>query len=329
MTPAIHVSQLSKIFHPARGLARWLSASCLSHKIEALHNVTFDVERGEVFGLLGSNGAGKTTLLKILATLIRPDGGDAAVCGYGVVQDEKNVREQIGFVAADERSFHWRLTGRQNLRFFGSLLNISGAALRKRIEEMSELLQMADFLDRRVDGYSAGMKQRLALARGLLAQPEVLLMDEPTRGLDPISATNLLESVRFLADEKKTTVLMVTHRLSEAARICDRVAILHHGTLKRVDTVGDLCGSTVSSGTYRIRGEIPSGASWDWLETLPAVRQFTLQGDWIEVEMWGPEENLGSLLEECFIKGFKIKDIRQKNSNLDEVYFGAVSKEAV
>ena len=329
MTPAIHVSQLSKIFHPARGLAKWLSASCLSHKIEALRDVTFDVARGEVFGLLGSNGAGKTTLLKILATLIRPDGGDAAVCGYGVVGDEKNVRERIGFVAADERSFHWRLTGRQNLRFFGSLLNLSGAALGSRIEEMRELLEMAEFLDRRVDGYSAGMKQRLALARGLLAQPEVLLMDEPTRGLDPISARNLLESVRWLADERRATVLMVTHRLSEAASICDRVAILHRGALERVDAVRDLCRSTSASGTYRIRGEIPTGVSWDWMETLPAVRQFTLQGEWIEVVLWEPEENLGSLLAQMVRKNIKIKQIEQKNSKLDEIYLDAVTKEAV
>ncbi|MDX1764115.1 MAG: ABC transporter ATP-binding protein [bacterium] len=329
MIPAIHVTQLSKIFHPARGLAKWLSPSCLPHKIEALRDVTFDVFRGEVFGLLGSNGAGKTTLLKILATLIRPDRGDVSVCGYGVVQDERHVRARIGFVAADERSFHWRLTGRQNLRFSGSLLNLSGGVLCERIEEMTELLEMAEFLDRRVDSYSAGMKQRLAVARGLLARPEVLLMDEPTRGLDPVSARKLLESVRSLADSERTTVLMVTHQLSEASRICDRIAVLHRGRVERIDAVGELIGSTEASGTYVIYGKIPAGVSREWVGALPAVRKCSVEGNCMEVELWEPEKNLGSLLERMLKKDFKISKIELKNSKLEEIYLEAVKKEAV
>lgn len=329
MPHAIYVEQLTKIFRPPGGLTRWLSASPVSREITALRNVSFEVENGEIFGLLGSNGAGKTTLLKILATLVRPDSGQARVCGYDVVRDEARVRERIGLVCSDERSFYWRLTGRENLRFFGSLMNVRSSLLSSRIEDLSAALDMGDFLGRRYDTYSAGMKQRLAVARGLLGDPGILLMDEPTRGLDPISAGNLLQTARRLADNRGTAIVMVTHRLAEAENICDRIGILHSGRMERVGTVSELCDSAKSAGTYTFHVKSPPSLASTEMKNLPWVRTLWCRDERLEVQIEEPEQHLAELLGYMMEKGYKISHIAPKYSELDEVYLDALREEAV
>jgi len=238
MSPVIEVAQLTKVFRPAKGIARWLSASPIQHEIRVLDGVDLKVHRGEVFALLGPNGAGKTTLLKVLATLLRPDAGSVRIAGFDVVAEERKVREKIGWVYSDERSFYWRLSGRENLRFFGRLWNLTGKALDRRIGDLSDLLGMEDFLDQRFDAYSTGMRQRLAVARGLLGGAEVLLLDEPTRGLDPEAARVLLQSLRFLAESAGATVLLVTHRIAEVETVCNRIGVLRRGRIAEIDPPG-------------------------------------------------------------------------------------------
>ncbi|MEK6775922.1 MAG: ABC transporter ATP-binding protein [bacterium] len=231
MPHAIEIEQLTKIFRPQTGIRRWFSSSSISHDIKVLDDVTLHVQAGEVFGLLGPNGAGKTTLLKVLSTLIRPDRGSVRILGYDLVRDEYRIKERVGMVYPDERSFYWRLSGRENLRFFGSLLNLSIREIDRRTRELSSLMNMDNFLDDRYDAYSTGMKQRLLVARAMLREPAVLLMDEPTRGLDPAMAESLLKQIRYLALNKQTTIVMVTHRLAEARNFCDRIGILDRGRL--------------------------------------------------------------------------------------------------
>ena len=205
--------------------------------IVALDNINLVIENGSVFGLLGPNGAGKTTLLKTLATLILPDCGTAVLNGYDLIHQSEQCRSSVGLVSGDERSFYWRLTGRANLEFFGRLNNLSSSRLTQRITEVAGLLTMTG-LDRRVGEYSAGMRQKLNLARALLADPSILLIDEPTKSLDIETSERLRRFIKDeLASRQGKTVLITTHNLGEAEALCQQVAVLRQGKIVRIGTV--------------------------------------------------------------------------------------------
>jgi ABC-2 type transport system ATP-binding protein len=199
-------------------------------RVRALDGVSFSVEEGEIMGLLGPNGAGKTTLLKILATLIVPDGGTVSVLGLDGAGDGKRIRERVGFVNTNARSFYWRLSGRDNLAFFGKLHNLFGKRLARRLDYLFDLVGMTEKGEARLGTYSSGERQRLAIARALLSDPQVLLMDEATSNLDPIGSRDLLGFIKTeLSRRQKKTILWCTHNLAEAEQLCDRVTILHRG----------------------------------------------------------------------------------------------------
>ncbi len=226
MSPGIKIEGLSKTFRAPRGLP-WQRTVAVT----ALDEVDLHVEEGQLVCLLGPNGAGKSTLLRILATLVLPTSGEAWIDGCSVATEPQAVKTRIGLVAGDERSFYWRLTGRQNLRFFGALHGLPCGAIRKRIEDLCEQLRLHDFLDRRCSTYSTGMRQRLILARGLLHSPRYLLVDEPTRGLDPGAAHRLREELQRLVKKEGATALVVTHSLEEARELADLVGVLEAGRL--------------------------------------------------------------------------------------------------
>jgi len=186
-----------------------------------------------LFGLLGPNGAGKTTFIKILSTLILPSSGRFFVNGYTVHQ-ELQIKSSIGLVTGQERSFYWRLTGRENLCFFAMLQNISPAEFRKRLSRIEKILDLGSFIDRRFDSYSSGMKQRIAIARGMLHNPKILFLDEPTKNLDPLAASALRETIKRLVHEEGHTVILVTNQLHEAKELCYRIAIMHKGRIKAI-----------------------------------------------------------------------------------------------
>jgi len=209
--------------------------------VKAVDGVDLRVEQGEIFGLLGPNGAGKTTLIKMLCTMIIPTSGEASVDGHDIVRNGENVRKSIGLVSGEERSFYWRLSGKENLRFFGTLYGLEARELKKKIDELVDLLEMGEYADRRFDEYSTGMKQHLAIARCLLADARVLFMDEPTKSLDFQSARKLR---RFIKDrvvsQEKRTVIFTTHNLQEAADFVDRIALMNKGRIKALGTVREL-----------------------------------------------------------------------------------------
>lgn len=197
----------------------------------ALRPLSFDVAAGESAVLLGPNGAGKTTLFKILATLIRPDGGEAWVAGHPL-SESLAVRRSIGMVSDPDRSFFWRLNARENLEFFASAYGLCGRDGRERIEELLGLLDLVEFRRRAVGKLSAGQRGRLALARALLHRPPVLLLDEPTRSLDPTAAAEFLALLqRYLTETPGASVLLATHRLDAIAPFCRRLIILKNGAL--------------------------------------------------------------------------------------------------
>ncbi len=197
-----------------------------------LTGVSLSVRRGSVTGILGPNGAGKTTLLRILAASIIPDRGTVTIMGRDAVKKSVGVRAGLGFVLSDERSFFWRLTARHNLSFFATLANLEPRRIPPRIDELSEVIGIQEELDKPFRDLSTGMRQRLSLARALLHDPEVLLVDEPTRAMDPGAARRTRELLRqTLAGNLKKTILLATHNIEEARELCDRIAFLTAGKI--------------------------------------------------------------------------------------------------
>ncbi len=229
MDAVIETQNLTKQFASRGGWRRLARKAPHS----AVNSVSLTVERGELFGLLGPNGAGKTTLVKMLCTLVLPTRGTAKVAGYPL-QQAARIRAAVGLMVTDDRSFYWRLSGRENLRFFAALHRIHDKAAERRVDEVLEQVEMATAADHRFSDYSSGMKQRLALARCLLHRPRLLFLDEPSRSLDPLATRRLHGMLLQLVAAQRVTIFLITHDLSEAEALCSRVAVMHQGAIRSV-----------------------------------------------------------------------------------------------
>lgn len=244
----------------------------------ALEDVSFEVEKGEIFGVLGPNGAGKTTLMKILSTVLVAHEGALEVLGHALPGGEDAVRARIGVAFAEyERAFSHRLTGRQNLEYFSAFYGIPRAAIAARVAETLATVGLAGKADTLFHQYSTGMKHRLALARALLPGPDLLLLDEPTAGLDAQTTRELGETLRGLA-RGGTSIVYTTHRLEEAASLCDRVLILRNGRVAAMAAPWELArlAEDVSVIEVTVKGTLPDAL--DELRALPGVASATLQG---------------------------------------------------
>jgi ABC-type multidrug transport system ATPase subunit len=242
---AISIANLEKSFPPARSGWRSFLQPFEKPSVVALDRISLEVHPGEALALLGANGAGKSTLLRILATLLLPTGGHAQIAGHDAVLDPRAVRRQLGYHAGSDIGFYPRLTGRENLRFFGRLNHLSNANAAQRIAHLAQLFHLEEALERQVRTLSSGTVQRLSLARALLHQPRVLLLDEPTRSLDAIAAS---EFRRFLKSEilrrGDTSLLFASHTLPEVEQLADRIAVIDAGRLLACDTLAALKRST-------------------------------------------------------------------------------------
>ncbi len=305
------------IFHPFK-----------QEKMTALQDVSFSVNKGELFGLLGPNGAGKTTLLKILATLILPDKGTVKVNGLDVEKQSSQVRRSIGFVVTEERSFYWRLTGWQNLEFFATLNNIRRKDTKERLEKILTLVGLEKDAHRMFKDYSAGMKQRLSIARGLLSEPDILIMDEPTRSLDPTAAKNLREFIKDdLVLTQGKTVCLSTHNLYDAENLCSRISILHKGRLIACDTpnkIKSLLPVTSVIEIHILQGVRDTRNIINGLCTKKGYKQskFKEDGQNIIVQLKTEKNSvdISSLIEEFSRAGFKITACFPKEPTLEEVF---------
>ena len=206
--------------------------------IHAVQDISFRVQPGQVYGLLGANGAGKTTTLRLLATLLKPSSGSARVARVDVTQDPARVRAQLGFLGA-ATAHYGRLTARETMLYFGRLNGLANAVIRQRIDELAQRLDMTDFLDRRVEKFSTGMKQKVSIARTLVHDPAVMIFDEPTLGLDVLAARTIVRFIRECRDRGKTVVYS-THVMSEVEKLCDVVGIVHGGRLLAEGTLPEL-----------------------------------------------------------------------------------------
>jgi sodium transport system ATP-binding protein len=214
----IEARDLTKIFHDRK-----------RGEVRAVDGVSFTCHPGRIYGLLGANGAGKTTTLRLLATLLRPTGGSATVAGHDVVAAAGRVRASVGFLAATT-ALYGRLTARETIAYFGRLNGMTEAQIAARIGQLADELDLHEFLDRRVEKYSTGMKQKTSIARTLVHDPAVLILDEPTLGLDVMTARNIVRFVRDCRARGKT-VIYSTHVMSEVEKLCDVIGIIHHGRL--------------------------------------------------------------------------------------------------
>jgi sodium transport system ATP-binding protein len=210
--------------------------------VRAAEEVSFRVEPGQIYGLLGANGAGKTTTLRLLATLLQPTRGTATIAGFDITREPEKVRAQVGFLAAST-ALYGRLTAREMIGYFGKLNGMTDAAIRARIKQLADELDMHEFLDRRCDKFSTGMKQKTSIARTLIHDPAVMIFDEPTLGLDVMTARAIVKFVRDCGARGKT-VIYSTHVMSEVPKICDAVAIIHDGRLMAEGTVAELMART-------------------------------------------------------------------------------------
>lgn len=238
----IETKDLTKYFTPSTNLINFFPRAFSKRSIvKAVEGVNIKIEKGEIFGLLGPNGAGKTTLIKMLCTLILPTRGKAYVNGYEIVKNGEMVRRSIGLVTGEERSFYWRLTGKQNLRFFGTLYNMKSREINRKIDYLAELLEMQEYIDMRFGEYSTGMRQHLAIARSLLSDAKILFMDEPTKSLDYPSANKLRQFIKEgIVEQDKRTVFFTTHNLQEAVNFADRIALMNKGIIRALGTVSEL-----------------------------------------------------------------------------------------
>jgi ABC-2 type transport system ATP-binding protein len=205
----------------------------------AVDGVSLQIERGEIFGLLGPNGAGKSTTIRMLCTLLEPTSGMARVSGFDIVKQANEVRRNLGTVLAGERSIYWKLSGRENLEYFAALYHIPPAIAKKRVEELIERMELKERANELVEKYSTGMRQRIAISKALLARPPILLLDEPTLGLDPQAARNLRELIVDLQKEDHT-ILLTTHYMEEADLLSDRIGIIDTGKIIALDTPAGL-----------------------------------------------------------------------------------------
>ncbi len=323
---AVDVRDVRKSFRRVRGLRDTFRSSVFD---VALAGINLSVEEGEIFGLLGPNGAGKTTLIKILCGLIIPDQGEVRIAGLDVTESMA-ARRAIGVVYGDERSFHWRLSVRENLRFFASLYRIPPRVADTRINDLIGLVGLEHAADRKMLGFSSGMKQRASIARGLLHDPAVVLMDEPTRMLDPIGAFELHSLIRERIAEEGRTVLVATNLMAEAETLCNRLLLIDRGRPMLTGTVSEFRAAFRPETVYRFLVEGPLGDALAALRLLPGVHEVRTEhrsADAAElvVTFDGDVSALPAIIRLLVDANLEIASCLKEEVSLDQVFRAVVS----
>ena len=293
-------------------------------KITALDRLNLKIEYGEVFGLLGPNGAGKTTAISMLCTINSPTSGTATVNGFDIIKQADKVRRSIGIVFQDP-SIDDRLTGRENMMLHATLYDISSSVARKRIGELLELVGLADRADSQMKTYSGGMRRRLELARGLLHSPRVLFLDEPTLGLDPQTRQHLWAHIEELARQAGITVILTTHYMEEAERLCSQVGIIDAGKIKIVDTPGNLIGA--------LKGDVVTVVTSRPSEFLVIIRQFDFfhsaeaMDSTIRLSVTEAEKKVPIIIESAAAAGIDIKSVSIHKPTLNDAFLHFTGRE--
>jgi ABC-2 type transport system ATP-binding protein len=332
---AVRVDGLAKSYALRR---RWADAVRrpfgAAPRVQSLRDVSLRVAKGEFFGLLGPNGAGKTTLLRILATMVVPDAGRVTVDDYDVGESPRQVRARVASVIASERSLYWRLTARRNLLLFGALWRVPRNELADRVDRVLSVVGLLDTGTKLVGEFSSGMMQRLLIARALLAEPRVLLLDEPTRSLDPVSARDFRRFLREeLAVRRECAVLLATHSAEEAFELCDRVAVLNQGQIVASGSPGALARS-LTRERYVVWVRDPADAFWNPYRVPETDRPGDLaaRGDlpgWRHVIVQLPETDAdgSAVLRRAVVRGVEVAAFERLPLSLADLIETAVARQ--
>lgn len=313
---AIEVNSLARTYRSRKGVLRRRTT-----EVEALRGISFHVGRGELFGLLGPNGAGKTTTIKILTTLLLPSSGSARVLGFDPASEPKEVRRRIGYVFGGDRGLYDRLSALDNLRYFADLYRVPVADKRRRVDELLELVGLKGRERERVETYSRGMRQRLHIARGLLHDPEVLFLDEPTIGLDPVGARELRDTIAGLRDAGKT-ILLTTHYMYEADELCGRIAVISDGAFVASGTPADLKARVRDRNVVEIETFGIGERELDRLRAVAAVASVSLEtrghSQVVVVQSDGSAELVQPLL--AALEGTTVGKVIVREPTLEDAY---------
>lgn len=302
MAPIVQVKNLVKIYNGS---------------IRAVDDVTFDVEEGEIFGFLGPNGAGKTTTISVLTTLIKPTSGSAMVAGHDVLKAPSSVRSSIGLVP-QELTVDDDLTGRENMILQGDLYKVPRENLLERVDELLELIGLADAADRLVKTYSGGMRKRLELAEGLVHNPRVLFLDEPTLGLDVQTRAAMWEHITDLKKKHNTTIFLTTHYLEEADSLCDRIGIIDHGKIVAMDSPkalkANIGGDVIEVG---VEGEDDLS---EMIKGVEEVVDVSYSDGRYRIKATNGEDVAPNVLKELWNNGVVVESVNISKPNLDQVF---------
>jgi ABC-2 type transport system ATP-binding protein len=319
---AIEMVSVSRVFRSRQGAFRRRLAV-----VDALQDVSFSVEPGELFGLLGPNGAGKTTSIKILTTLLLPTSGSVRVLGFDPVREPNEVRSRVGYVFGGDRGLYDRLSALDNLRYFADVYRVPARRKAARIAELLELVGLTGRERDRVETYSRGMRQRLHIARGLLHDPPVLFLDEPTIGLDPVGARELRETVAALRDSGKT-ILLTTHYMFEADELCSRVAVINKGRIVAEGTPGSLKASVRDRTVIEVVAFNVSDAALEAVRQLEGVDSLAVEAE-DQTQVLSVQSARGVALIQPLLgtlSGAQVTSVTAREPTLEDAYVQLVSE---
>lgn len=325
-TKMIEVNDLNKIYSSKKrtGLLR-----SQKNEVHALKGISFHVDQGEIFGLLGPNGAGKTTLIKILTTLLLPTSGTARINGYTLEQDSK-VKASIGAMLMGERGLYWKLTGRENLEYFGALYHVPKKVRRERTQSLIDLLELEKIADRTVETYSSGQKMKMVFARSLINDAPILMLDEPTNTLDVKEARRLRKIVKEHNETENKTIIYCTHQMYEAEELCHRIAIIDHGQIIALDDPLDLKDDLQQSDILSVEGTIPEEARLA-VGSLPGIisanilikrtnNGSTEEKSYLNIVCEDSRQILPDIISTLSVKGAVIRNIDKQETSLEDVF---------
>jgi ABC-2 type transport system ATP-binding protein len=301
----------------ARDVVKTFRAGWMRRRVtHALRGVTLRVPQGAIFGLLGPNGAGKTTLLSILATLLTPDRGTVTLLGHDVVRDAAALRHRLN-MSTGNASFLWSLRAEEIIAFYARLYGLSGRRLRQRVDELVELCELGAYRRVLYNELSTGIKQRLALAKSLVNDPELLFLDEPTLGLDPDVSVRVRRRIAALRRERGMTIVLTTHYMREAEELCDEIAFIKSGLILAGGTAAELKRQIAIGDIIVFRLDPPTAA---WVAEFPGVLRYAESDGRVECVVDDADKRLPALLEALHAEGVVVRDVRVSEPELEEVF---------
>lgn len=300
-------------------------------KFIAVDNISFNVSKGEIFGFLGPNGAGKTTTIKMISTLLRPTSGTILVNGINVDEEPIEVLKNLGTVLAGERSIYWKLTGRENLEYFAAMNGISRNKAKEKANYLLQKFNLDKRADETVEKYSTGMKQRIALAKALIADPEIIILDEPTSGLDPQSARNLREIILEIKEEGRT-IFLTTHYMEEADQLSDRIGIIDNGKIIALDTPENLKNSLNKTNVVILELSNWNDDVFNEVMAIPEIVNINSKFNedtqkWeLKVHITNGSNTVSSLISLVVSSNIKIINFRSEEPTLEDVFINLTGK---